>query len=103
MLRPYTCRVGGPIENHHPMDVVGHHDEGIQGDAGVVPRNLNPAVPGNPTSCTEPHLGSADLPEQVFTVPHADGNEIRAGPGVIEPRQPERSPPWETRSGTRST
>src|SRR5438445_492420 len=66
MLRPYTFRVSGPIENHHPMAVVGHHDERIQGDARVVRRNLNPAVPGNPTSCTEPHPGSAALPEKAF-------------------------------------
>src|SRR5438309_3563550 len=38
-------------------------------------------------------LGITMKASKVFTVPHTDGNEIRAGPGVIEPRQPERSPP----------
>jgi len=44
MLRPYTVPIQAIGDGDDPVQVIRHHDEGVQGDIGEVFRDLEPAL-----------------------------------------------------------
>src|SRR5262245_63432738 len=69
------------------MDVIRHHDEGVDVDVRAMLRDALPAFQGDRTICARSYLAAGDPPKEAFPRVGAGGHEIRPGACVIIPAQ----------------
>lgn len=74
--------------HNNPMEMVGHDDEcvGLHVWEFVMP--FGPPFFHHPSRLVQPHLPIHHLAEQTGPILGHEGDEIRAGPGIIIPLQP---------------
>jgi hypothetical protein len=86
-LRPYVIpTIGiGIHDPNNPMHVIGHHHKfiGIQHHTRAHNGGMEPFVTHNLPVFIQPHFALHDFAEQTGAVMGANGDEIRAGLGVI--------------------
>ena len=67
--------------------MVGHHDEGIQFNLGIVPGHSHPRLVDQAPVCVESHLIVYNLAEQACAMVRADGHKIGPLLGIVETTQ----------------
>ena len=85
MNRPYgDCFPGRCIiDNHDTVKMVRHDDRRAQFDMRIPRRQGIPDVPNDPARFVQPHFTILDIAEQTFAPASDQGDEIRAGLGIV--------------------
>jgi hypothetical protein len=76
------------------VDVVGHHHERVDGDAGEMGRGFAPGGVDHDADGVEHHEAIDHVTEEPFAPLGDHGDRIRSGRPVIPPRQPDVSSCW---------
>ena len=90
---PYIVRPVATIVYQHndPVNVIRRNHERIAFNTGIMFRQFVPRRLNNAATIVQPHFPVNDLTEQTCAILRYDDHEIRAGPRVIVPAQPDRT------------
>jgi hypothetical protein len=72
----------GPYKYEDPVQMVRHHDVGVELDLGEAKRQLFPASLDNPAAVVGDELVVANIAKEAETVVGARGDEVGAGGSV---------------------
>ena len=86
------CPYVGAIDNgDHGVDMVRHHDEGVQFDIGESVRQPVPNGLDDPARFVQQHFTVHDFSKQTFAACRANRDEVGSNLGILVFRKAERS------------
>ena len=78
MLRPYTDGAPNPVDREYPVQMVGHHDELVQGDVRKMRRDFEPTIDSGSAPGVEAYFSPDDASKHGGALLRADCDEVDA-------------------------
>jgi hypothetical protein len=83
------------LDQHDPVEVIGHHHYIIKNDVMKSARQFLPSLEHHASGCIVVQFSLYDVSEEAVSILGADGYEVATGLGVVIVRKTERrAAPW---------